>query len=450
MILKKLILDYSPESWMKYFSAISHLPWAILLSSGQADHDDNRFDIITADPVITLTTCRKKTTIIKNNKIYSSFDDPLVILQQQLCHFNCSLENHPDLPFIGGAMGLFGYDLGRHFEKLPSHSQADLQTPDMTIGIYNWSVIIDHHLQKVTLVSLENPYSRYTWLIQYRNIKIPVFKLTSPWNTNIDFKQYSDKFNKIKEFITFGDCYQVNLGQRFHANYCGDEWQAFCELNVTNKAPFSAFLRLPYSCLLSFSPERFIKLNDKIITTSPIKGTLPRLYDPVSDQLQIQKLSSSLKERAENLMIVDLLRNDLGSIAKPGSVCVTKLFEVKSFPAVHHLVSTVQAYLDNGNATDLLRACFPGGSITGVPKIRAMEIIEELEPHCRNAWCGSIGYISLCGQMDTNINIRSIIAEKQKMYCSAGGGIVADSDLEKEYKETLDKIKNIMLILNSF
>ncbi|WP_224142403.1 aminodeoxychorismate synthase component I, partial [Escherichia coli] len=213
---------------------------------------------------------------------------------------------------------------------------------------------------------------------------------------------------QIHDYLHAGDCYQINLTQRFSARYQGDEWQAFLRLNAQNRAPFSAFIRLPDSAILSVSPERFLQLEQKQISTRPIKGTLPRLADPQADKIQAQKLADSKKDQAENLMIVDLMRNDVGRVALAGSVRVPELFVVEPFPAVHHLVSTITATLpETLNATDLLRACFPGGSITGAPKIRAMQIIEELEPHRRNAYCGSIGYISCCGNMDTSITIRT-------------------------------------------
>jgi para-aminobenzoate synthetase component 1 len=263
-------------------------------------------------------------------------------------------------------------------------------------------------------------------------------------------EQYGLKFRQVQEYLKSGDCYQVNLAQRFNACYEGDEWQAFEQLNAANRAPFSAFIRLPESVILSLSPERFILLEGKNIQTRPIKGTLPRLADPIADAQQAEKLANSPKDRAENLMIVDLLRNDIGRVAVPGSVKVPELFVVEPFPAVHHLVSTITAQLPQHlQATDLLRACFPGGSITGAPKVRAMEIIEELEPQRRNAWCGSIGYLSFCGNMDTSITIRTLTAEGGKLYCSAGGGIVADSVESAEYQETFDKVNRILPQLES-
>ncbi len=250
---------------------------------------------------------------------------------------------------------------------------------------------------------------------------------------------------RIQEYLAAGDCYQINLTQRFSAPYQGDEWQAYCLLATANKAPFSAFIRLPESALLSLSPERFLLLDGRHIETKPIKGTRPRHPDPTTDRQVARELAQADKDRSENLMIVDLLRNDIGRVSRPGSVSVPHLFAVESFPAVHHLVSTIHGELDaRWQGVDLLRACFPGGSITGAPKIRAMEIIEELEPQRRNAYCGSIGYLSQHGRMDTSICIRTLIAEAGRLHCWAGGGIIADSDADSEYQETYDKVARIL------
>lgn len=449
MTVHTLSLKYTPDTLLHRFSALAHQPWAMLLTSGHAEHADNRFDILTADPRSTLTTRGEITEIDCDGKVLLSADDPLRLLQQQCDELGIKPESHPDRPFQGGALGLFGYDLGRRFETLPQRAEQDLTTPDMAVGIYDWALIADHHLHTLTLISLVNADQRWRWLQAQAVPQPKTFTLTSDWQSNLTFEQYADRFQAVQNYIQAGDCYQVNLAQRFQARYQGDEWQAFLRLNRDNRAPFSAFIRLPKSVLMSLSPERFLSLQQQEIETRPIKGTLPRLADPDADRLQAEKLARSEKDRAENLMIVDLLRNDIGRVAEPGSVTVPELFVVEPFPAVHHLVSTIRARLPQHlTATDLLRACFPGGSITGAPKIRAMEIIEELEPQRRNAWCGSIGYISLCGRMDTSITIRTLIAENQQLYCAAGGGLVADSDVELEYQETFHKVNRILPCLS--
>lgn len=424
-----------------WFARLSHLPFAMLLHSGYADHPYSRFDILVADPLQTLITQGNVTTTGETQ----STDDPLSLLQQALDALDLTVPQNPDLPFQGGALGLFGYDLGRRFETLPETAQDDIPLPDMAVGLYDWAIIVDHHKQAVSLLSHQDVSARLAWLEAQVPVATADFHLTSAWHANMTAREYAAKFERVQGYLQSGDCYQVNLAQRFQATCEGDEWQAFTRLNASNRAPFSAFLRLEQGAILSLSPERFIHLADGTIQTRPIKGTLPRLADPVADRQQAEKLAASLKDRAENLMIVDLMRNDIGRVAVPGSVRVPELFVVEPFPAVHHLVSTITAQLPaSRTACDLLRAAFPGGSITGAPKVRAMQIIDELEPHRRNAWCGSIGYISLCGTLDTSISIRTLTACNGNLYCSAGGGIVADSQVDAEYQETFDKVNRIL------
>lgn len=444
-------LPYTPTTLLELFAPLAQHPWAMLLHSGFAEHSHNRFDILVAAPKVTLTTRGQITEICRGMEEHQSQEDPFQLLQQQLEQQNQHPAANTDLPFQGGALGLFGYDLGRRVEKLPQMAQADIALPDMAVGIYDWALIADHHKKTLTLLSYEDVEQRWQWLCSQQSEPQQDFTLTSRWQANMTRQQYGEKFQRIQQYLRSGDCYQINLAQRFSADYQGDEWQAFQQLNASNRAPFSAFLRLPDNAVLSVSPERFLWLENQQIQTRPIKGTLPRLADAEQDAQQAQRLANSAKDRAENLMIVDLLRNDIGRVAEPGSVKVPELFVVEPFPAVHHLVSTITALLpERTPATELLRACFPGGSITGAPKVRAMEIIEELEPQRRNAYCGSIGYISACGTMDTNITIRTLFTESGRIYCSAGGGIVADSQEQAEYQETFDKVGRILPQLGEF
>lgn len=444
-----LTLPWQPDAAEHYFAPLSTSPWAMMLHSGFADHPHSRYDIIVAQPCTTLVTRGDVTVVSDAEKTETSSDDPLRLLQKVLADCPFSDTPLPDLPFIGGAVGLWGYDLGRRFENLPQRALNDISVPDMAVGIYDWALIVDHHRQVVTLLCYGDVNARLAWLQQQAPIVAP-FALTSRWQSNMSRQQYGEKFRQVQAYLQSGDCYQVNLAQRFQAGYQGDEWQAFVRLNRANRAPFSAFLRLDDSAIMSLSPERFIQLEQGHIQTRPIKGTLPRLEDPIADAEQARRLAHSPKDRAENLMIVDLMRNDIGRVAVPGSVRVPELFVVEPFPAVHHLVSTITATLPAAlHATDLLRAAFPGGSITGAPKVRAMEIIDELEPHRRNAWCGSIGYLSVCGNMDTSITIRTVTASEGTLYCSAGGGLVADSEEGAEYQETFDKVNRILSQLES-
>ncbi|MEI7142699.1 aminodeoxychorismate synthase component 1 [Pectobacterium brasiliense] len=443
-------LSYYPTVLLDRFAPFSQQPWAMLLHSGFADHPHNRFDIMVADPRVTLCTRGGKTEIRRDGVTNIVDGDPFALLQEQLDSLALSTETHPDFPFQGGALGLFGYDLGRQIETLPAQAEQDIDLPDMAVGLYAWALVADHHRQTLTLIVHHSLQARLDWLAN-PPVDTPKtdFSLTSNWQPNMSREAYGEKFRKIQDYLLAGDCYQVNLAQRFSAAYDGDEWQTFLRLSAGNKAPFSAFLRLPENTVISVSPERFLWLENHRIQTRPIKGTLPRLADPEADKQQAVRLANSEKDRSENLMIVDLLRNDIGRVAVPGSVRVPELFVVEPFPAVHHLVSTIEAQLpEDCPATTLLRACFPGGSITGAPKIRAMQIIEELEPQRRNAYCGSVGYISLCGTMDTNITIRTLLTERGRIYCWAGGGIVADSQEQAEYQETFDKVGRILPLLD--
>lgn len=430
------------------FARVADQAWAMLLESAAPGHPDSQFHLICADPLATLQTRGELTCIEHNQERHESDEDPLALLERWLMQLLGSESPASALPFTGGAMGLWGYDLGRRFEQLPTQAQADINVPDMAVGIYDWAWILEPQLSRATLLVIgdeEKWQQRYNWWSRQVAHKTPDFALDSPWLANMSRQGYAARFGAIQEYLRAGDCYQINLTQRFSADYHGDEWQAYCQLSARNGGPFSAFLRLPQACLLSFSPERFLLLDGNAVSTKPIKGTRPRGKNPAEDQALAGELQGAEKDRAENLMIVDLLRNDIGKVCQAGSVTVPALFAIESFPAVHHLVSTVTGTLQAGySATTLLRACFPGGSITGAPKIRAMEIIDELEPHRRNGYCGSIGYISAHGRMDTSITIRTIIAEAGKFYLWAGGGIVADSDLESEYAEIFHKLGKII------
>ncbi|HHF0553893.1 TPA: aminodeoxychorismate synthase component I [Vibrio antiquarius] len=439
-------LEYAPEFALHLFSRIQHQPWAMLLRSASETHIDSRFDVLVANPIATLETTADSTQVETPSNAYSTQDDPFTLLHQLQEEWlpHVELNNELDLPFVGGALGYFSYDLGRRVETMPELAEKDLNTPDMAVGLYEWAVVVDHKLKKACLVG-QNIEQAWQWLNEQKAEQTVDFVLSGDWQSNMTKESYATRFGKVQEYLLSGDCYQINLAQRFNAPYQGCEWQAYLKLESANQAPFSAFIRMPESSILSISPERFLELKDRVIETKPIKGTRPRSEDPKQDNASAHDLQTAEKDQAENLMIVDLLRNDIGRVASPGSVHVPKLFEIESFPAVHHLVSTIRANLDEQySPADLLRACFPGGSITGAPKVRAMQIIEELEPHRRSAYCGSIGYISRHGRMDTSITIRTLVAEKNKLYAWAGGGVVADSDCASEYQETLDKLSKIL------
>lgn len=458
-------------STLTLFTQLADMPWAMWLDSGQSDHIDACIDILVWQPEVTLCTHGRKTHIhhIKSNESQISEEDPLSLLEKVQRQVLTAIEpaeltpTKQNLPFLGGALGYFSYDLGRRFEKLPVQAEQDITVPEMAVGIYSQAVIFDHKTQQFFLVCPSEKRAELEYFLHQKmtlnstNTSLSPqqnnFALTSSWQSNMDKASYVEKFERVQKYLSNGDCYQINLAQRFSADYQGDEFQAYCALRKENKAPFSAFIRLDDAAILSVSPERFLQLSQGKVQSKPIKGTMPRSQDKAQDKQNAATLKSSKKDRAENVMIVDLLRNDIAKVCKPNSVVVPKLFDIESFPAVHHLVSTVEGQLANEyNANDLLRGAFPGGSITGAPKIRAMEIIEQLEPHRRSVYCGSIGYISNCGTMDTSITIRTLVVEKAsgKIYCWAGGGLVADSTANSEYQETFDKVQRILPVLSKF
>ncbi len=438
------------------FSRIAHEPWAIMLDSGGGEGVDARYDILAAGPFMTLTTRGAETVIADINGATISRDDPFTLLKDILHRYPGKAL--PELPFGGGAMGYFAYDLARGLEVLPELACDAEHLPEMAVGIYDWAVVVDHALKRSCLVSqghdagtlarweaLQHLFSRP------EGVEAEEFRVTSPVSSNLDLAAYATAFERIQGYIHAGDCYQVNLAQRFVASAEGDARAAYEVLRSISPAPFSAYFSMPDVQILSASPERFLRVRHGRVETRPIKGTRPRGADAAQDRAQAEDLLGSKKDRAENLMIVDLLRNDLGKSCKIGSVKAERLFELESFANVHHLVSTVTGTLREGlDAIDLLRGCFPGGSITGAPKLRAMEIIEELEPHRRGVYCGAIGYIGFDGNMDTNIAIRTAVFSQGSIRFWAGGGIVADSAMVQEYRETLDKASGMMQLMEHF
>ncbi|MCG8324975.1 MAG: aminodeoxychorismate synthase component I [Thiotrichales bacterium] len=435
------------------FSVIAAEPWSIFLDSGFPYQDLGRYDIIAARPWVTLVTRGQETRVTERNAEYASTDDPFDLVKSYL---GPQVRNLTGLPFCGGAMGYFAYDLGRRIEKLPETSSRDLDVPDMAIGIYDWAVIVDHHLRRSWLCSMgndEQTLNQWSALQQiFRDAaaaddRVP--EINSDINSNFDKEHYARAFHRVKQYIRSGDCYQVNLAQRFDVSIATDPWSLYRNLRQLNPAPFSAYMNLDECAVLSSSPERFLKVADGHVETKPIKGTRRRSSFAFEDSELARELLESEKDRAENLMIVDLLRNDLGKNCRTGSIAVPKLYALESYATVHHLVSTVTGRLARDrHALDLLRGCFPGGSITGAPKCRAMEIIEELEPHRRTVYCGSIGYIGCDGNMDTSIAIRTLVQIRDHVYYWAGGGIVADSKMAAEYQECFDKAAAMLKLLD--
>jgi len=442
------------------FAKIADWPWAVFLDSGQPMSQFGRYDIMVANPFVRLVTNGEQTVIVDGMGERSSKNDPFELLKETLSPYRIA---KTELPFEGGAIGYFAYDLARRVEHLPSVSLDAENMPQMMVGIYDWALVVDHQLRRTYLVSHGmNGETEVDWPSLCAIFDGPLmqatqadFKISSALQSNMDYTQYGAAFNRVKQYIHEGDCYQVNLAQRFSAHASGDAWTAYLALRDICPAPFMSYMNLgdAQSSLqvLSASPERFLQVHGKHVETRPIKGTRPRSDNAVEDASNANDLQNSPKDRAENLMIVDLLRNDISKVCETGSVRADKLFALESFANVHHLVSTVTGKLaEDKTAIDLLRACFPGGSITGAPKLRAMEIIEELEPDRRGLYCGAIGYVGFDGNMDTNIAIRTAVYSDDEIRFYAGGGVVADSELAKEYRETLDKASSMLELIARF
>jgi para-aminobenzoate synthetase component I len=474
------------------FEPLHHLPMAVFLDSSQARHIDkshySRFDIISAYPskILTLQTdnsvqgelentpadLHSKQHIVKVQHANGESNIQLTELQHWLRSQQTQSNQIPEelshLPFCGGLLGYWSYNINQLLDNIDCYPDDDIQLPAMCIGLYDWALIRDHQLEQAFLIefnilrtddlsrpSFDQLISLFEDCLQQGLSKTNDFELSTAWQANMDKATYVKKFNQVQDYIHAGDCYQINLAQRFQADYLGNPWHAYQRLARANKAPFSAYINLGHHQILSISPERFLQVAGKFVVTEPIKGTQPRSDDESQDAINKNKLINSEKDRAENLMIVDLMRNDLGRSATPGSVRVPELFEIKSFSAVHHLVSKVTATLrPEVSAVDCLLSAFPGGSITGAPKHRAMQIIRELEPNQRHVYCGSIGYIDYRERMDTSIAIRTLITSHypdttNAIYCWAGGGLVADSEANAEYQECFDKLNKILPILTT-
>ena len=430
---------------------LAHLPYPILLDSA-ADHArTGRYSYCTADPV-RLFEARVP-------------DDPLPAARDALRA--CTAEGDPALPpFQGGLAGFIGYDYGRVLERVPAPRSDDLDVPDVLLGLYDWVISWDHQAERAWLVSTGIPDLRAAGADRAARRADQVRELlarpagatrraqapgaeaarpAAPLRSNFTRSEYLDAVRRVRQYILAGDLFQANIAQRFDAPLAGSPFALYCRLRHRSPAPYAAWLDAGRFQIMSASPERFLRLDGRRVETRPIKGTRPRSADPARDAALGAELAASAKDRAENVMIVDLLRNDLSRVCRPGTVRAAELLALEALPTVFHLVSTVTGELEpERDAFDLLRAAFPGGSITGAPKVRAMEVIAELEPSRRAAYCGSIGYVSVTGDMDTSIVIRTCVAAGGRAYFQAGGGIVADSDPAAEYEETLDKARALI------
>jgi len=402
--------------------------------------------------------------------------DPFSFLQQQFMESPSDLQSS-FLPFLGGAIGCLSYDLARTFEILPELAQDDLQFPDMYFLFVEAFVVVDHQTSSISLVFSPSPeriasenledlcregQARLLELKSKLQSGNPVGdeEKSGPFSLRIQEGQsaseYRDRVRECQEFIAAGDIYQANLSHRFQVEGINDRFSSqaqagaalYRQLRRMNPSPHSAFLVLESDVIVCNSPERLVRLSDGYADMRPIAGTRPRGGGTLEDRRLAEDLLSSPKERAEHLMLVDLVRNDLGRVCRYGSIRVDELMTVERYSHVMHLVSHVLGQLgEHCDGFDLIRAVFPGGTITGVPKVHCMELIERLEPVRRGLYTGSIGFIGWNGNVDLNIAIRTLLLTKDYGFLQVGAGIVADSDPNREYEETLHKAQAFLEVL---
>ncbi len=432
-------LAYQPDPSLR-FERIRQAPGAILLDSGRPAADRGRYDLLSAWPSEQLEPLERET----GQAFFQRLRDALGRLGQAQAPAGLQM------PFTGGLIGFLAYDFGARLERVPTTAVQDRRLPHARFGLYSWALVNDH-LQRTTHLVFHPGVAdaeRRRLIALFDNTPspdLPSFRLAARFSADQPRAQYQRAVERIQRYIAAGDCYQVNYAQRFQAPCSGDPWHAYQALRAACPTPFAGFMPLASGAIISLSPERFLRLSERRVETRPIKGTRPRRADARADRAEAQALMASSKDRAENLMIVDLLRNDLGRSCEIGSIDVPELFSLESYPNVHHLVSSVSGTLAaDRDALDLLAGSFPGGSITGAPKIRAMQIIDEQEPTARSIYCGSFLYLDVRGEMDSSIAIRTLLVEDGRISCWGGGGIVADSDWQAEYQESLDKVRVLM------
>jgi para-aminobenzoate synthetase component 1 len=441
---------------------LARLPHLLFLDSALAGPPLGRFSFVAADPVLWLTSEP------------GGRGDPFAELHALLTRWPAA--TLPGLPpFQGGLAGLFGYGLCHHVERLPRPRFDERLAPDLAVGLYDVVLAFDHALGRAWIVSTgvpeggeaarrERAEARLAeargWLttpptlppLSATRAVEPAVSFPVPGLPGITSSFSRDGYlaavRRVVEYVHAGDCFQVNLAQRLLAAWPGPPLELYGRLRERNPAPFAGYLDLGDAAVVSASPERFLKVSAGQVETRPIKGTRPRGATPEEDARRRAELLASAKDRAENVMIVDLLRNDLGRVCAYGSVEVAALCQLETYRTVHHLVSEVRGRLRPGlGPVDLLRAAFPGGSVTGAPKVRAMQIIAELEPTARGPYCGALGYLGHDGAMDTNILIRTFTAAGGRAWFPVGGGLVADSDPEAELAETLHKAEGLLRAL---
>jgi para-aminobenzoate synthetase component 1 len=453
------------------FLRLADLPQVLFFESALRHPDLGRYSYLTADPLEQLRARGPRIEVSGEAGIRQPAD-PFAVLAERLGRYRA--DPHPGLPpFQGGAAGLFGYDLCHHLERLPRPRFDEFEMPDLAIGLYDWVIAFDHRTERAWLISTGFPETeprRRRRRARSRADEVKARLQAAPasptWNmpnrlesvtwqwpvpdhpglsSSFSREEYLAAVRRAIAYIHAGDCFQVNLAQRLLYPAQVSPVELYLRLRKRNPAPFAAYFDLGDFTIASASPERFLRVENGVVETRPIKGTRPRGATPAEDTVRKEELLASEKDRAENIMIVDLLRNDLGRVCRYGSVRVEAVCRLESYRFVHHLVSEVCGQLRPGlGPVDLLRAAFPGGSVTGAPKIRAMEIIAELEPTVRGPYCGSLGFLGFDGSMDSSILIRTLTIGRGWVQFPVGGGIVADSTAEREYEETWHKAEGLL------
>lgn len=434
---------------------LAHRPQLTFLDSAARHESLGRYSYLTCDPFCTYMVLEGRASC--NGEAREG--DPWRVLGTLLAKY--PQEHCSDLPpFQGGAAGFLAYDLNRTLERLAVPAIPGQHLPQSVLHFYDVVVSFDHRDNRCWMVSTGWPEQGLARSARARRradefaalLASPTIPQDAssgsvgPWHSNFSRETYIAAARRVIDLILAGDVFQANIAQRFSARVSTsfDPVALYCQLRSSNPAPFGALLRYGKLTIASSSPERFLKLGGRLVETRPIKGTIARSADSKEDQRRAEILVASEKDRAENIMIVDLLRNDLSRVCTPHSVEVPVLCDLESYASVHHLVSIVTGELAGGqDAVSLLRACFPGGSITGAPKVRSMEIIAEIERMARELYCGAIGFIGFNGHMDTNIAIRTVTIDDDLAVFHAGSGITAMSDPEAEYEETLAKAQRI-------
>jgi para-aminobenzoate synthetase component 1 len=449
------------------FETFALRPNSFWLDSGMDPHKLGRYSFMGSDPFLLMKSRGDEITLLKDGREEQTRGNPFDILGELLDKYKMDSGELP-VPFAGGVVGYLSYDLCHFIEKLPQKALDDLHLPECYLGFYDAVAAFDHRRNTTYIIStgfpeIEEEKRRHRADARLSELRNAVLLSPPPrpvegsfsrkrveLKSNFSREDYLAAVSTAREYISAGDIFQVNLSQRFEAKLDIHPYELYKRLRYVNPAPFASYLSFTGMSIVGTSPERFLKVRGDLVETRPIKGTKPRGKTAEEDKELAAALLSSKKDRAENIMIVDLERNDLGRVCRYGTVGVTELAVLETYPTVFHLTSTVVGRLrENKNRTDLLKASFPGGSITGAPKVRAMEIIDELEPTRRSVYTGSIGYLGFNGDIDLNIVIRTIIVKDSKAYFQVGGAIVYDSEPEAEYLETLDKGRALMRALGS-